>query len=88
MMYEIIQSTPATPSIVSAKQNSPVFTINNGTIYSLVRLRVTDACGNASLNDASVLPLAVMTVDVSLDCMYSTSVLSVDSSIANATYSW
>ncbi|RTL59199.1 MAG: T9SS type A sorting domain-containing protein [Sphingobacteriales bacterium] len=88
MMYEIIQSTPATPSIVSAKQNSPVFTINNGTIYSLVRLRVTDACGNASLNDASVLPLAVMTVDVSLDCMYSTSILSVDSSIANATYSW
>ncbi|MBI1781514.1 MAG: T9SS type A sorting domain-containing protein [Sphingobacteriales bacterium] len=88
MMYEIIQSTPATPSIVSPPQSSPIFTINNGNIYSLVRLRVTDACGNASLNDASVLPLAVMTIDVSTDCLYGASVLSVDSSMANATYSW
>lgn len=86
-MYEIIQSTPAFPSIVTAPQSNPVFSINNGTVYSLVRLRVTDACGNASLNDASVLPLSNIKITTTLDCTDQPATLSVDE-IPNAEYAW
>jgi hypothetical protein len=85
--YEIIGSAPASPSIVSLPQASPVFSINNGNIYSLVRLRAVDYCGNATLNDVSVLPLQNTVVTASSDCYYSNVVLSADS-IANATYQW
>lgn len=86
-MYEIIGSVPAAPSIVAGPQASPVFNINNGNIYSLVRLRVIDYCGNATLNDVSVLPLQNMVISASNDCYYSSVLLTVDS-IPNATYEW
>lgn len=87
-MYEIFGSSPAIPSIVTAPQANPVFTINNGSSYSLIRLRVLDGCGNASLYDASVLPLANFIVyPESQECFNQTLTLKVDS-IGNATYEW
>jgi hypothetical protein len=85
--YEIIGSTPSTPSLVSAPQSSPAFNISNGTSYSLVRLRAVDACGNAALNDANVLPLGNVTSTVSSDCYYNEIVLTTDS-FPSATYTW
>jgi hypothetical protein len=85
--YEIIGSVPAIPSIVAAPQASSMFTINNGTNYSLVRLRAIDACGNGTLNDASILPLANTNITASLNCFTGPTTLSVDS-ITNAQYFW
>ncbi|MBP6024203.1 T9SS type A sorting domain-containing protein [Ferruginibacter sp.] len=86
--YEIIGSVPASPSIVTAPQASPNFNINNGTIYSLIRLRVVDGCGNASLYDLSVLPLANFIVFWdTVECFNHSLTLRVDS-IANAQYTW
>ncbi len=87
-MYEIFGSAPALPSIITTPQASPVFNINNGASYSLVRLRVVDACGNASLQDASVLPLANFVVfPDTVECFNHSLTLRVDS-IANAVYTW
>ncbi len=85
--YEIIGSTPSTPSIIAGPQASPLFSINNGSMYSLIRLRVTDACGNASLGDASILPLALNGIVVSNDCLMQPTSLTVDN-INGATYAW
>jgi hypothetical protein len=85
--YEIIGSTPASPSIVSTGQASPVFTITNGVQYTLVRLRAVDACGNATLNDVNILPLANTMVYATSNCYYANITLSVDS-IGNADYTW
>ncbi len=85
--YEIIGSTPSTPSILAGPQSDPIFTINNGTTYSLVRLRAIDACGNAALNDISVLPLSIADIAASENCLLQPTSLVVDS-ITNATYSW
>ncbi|MFY7841107.1 MAG: T9SS type A sorting domain-containing protein [Lacibacter sp.] len=85
--YEIIGSVPASPSLTGMSQNNPVFTINNGTSYNLVRLRVTDGCFNATLNDVSILPLANTVVTASSNCYYNNVTLSVGS-IPNATYTW
>jgi hypothetical protein len=85
--YQIIGSTPASPSINTGWQSSPVFTINNGASYSLVRLRGIDACGNAALNDAYVLPLQNLIIASSSNCLFTTSTLSVDV-VANASYTW
>jgi hypothetical protein len=85
--YEIIGSVPALPSIVSPAQASPGFNINNGVTYSLVRLRTIDACGNASINDASVMPLANIIVSTQNRCMYNNTTLHVDT-IPNAVYTW
>jgi hypothetical protein len=85
--YEIIGSQPTSPSIIQGPQASPTFGINNGTTYSLVRLRVIDACGNATINDASILPLGNTAVTASSDCFYNNISLSVDT-IPNATYTW
>jgi hypothetical protein len=88
-MYEIFQSVPAVPSIVSPLQSSPIFTFNNTTNYSLIRLRALDACGNASINDVSILPLAPIAVipPAGIYCINQAITLRVDS-IANATYKW
>jgi hypothetical protein len=87
-MYEITGSIPSSPSIISAvPQASPVFTINNGTAYSLVRLRVTDACGNASINDVSTVPLINFVVNSDGGCIDSAVTLRVDS-LAGASYRW
>lgn len=85
--YEIIGSTPALPSLIGSPQASPIFNIDNGTIYSLIRLRALDACGNATLADASILPLADNGIRSTLNCFSSPATLSVDT-IYNSTYSW
>ena len=85
--YEVIGSTPSAPSIVTGTQASPVFTINNGVEYSLVRLRATDACGNATLNDVSILPLANTIVRATSNCYYNDITLTTDT-VPNATYTW
>ncbi|HEY8396498.1 MAG TPA: T9SS type A sorting domain-containing protein [Flavihumibacter sp.] len=86
-MYEIIGSVPSTPSIVAPPQASPIFNINNGASYSLVRLRVVDYCGNATLNDVSVLPLQNTVITAQSDCYYTDVTLSVPA-FANSTYEW
>ncbi len=85
--YEIIGSTPASPSINTVAQSNAVFNINNGTNYSLVRLRATDACGNASLEDASILPLANNGISATFNCFQLQTTLSVDT-IYNSSYAW
>ena len=85
--YEIIGSTPTSPSIIQSPQATPAFNINNGTTYSVVRMRVIDACGNATINDASILPLGNTVITASSNCYYNNIILSVDS-IPNATYTW
>ena len=85
--YQIIGSVPSAPVINTAMQSNPVFTINNGMQYSLVRLRALDACGNATLNDVSILPLANTIVTATSNCIYQASTLSVDV-VPNATYTW
>ena len=85
--YQIIGSVPSAPVINTAMQSNPVFTINNGMQYSLVRLRAMDACGNATLNDVSILPLANTIVTATSNCIYQATTLSVDV-VPNATYTW
>jgi len=85
--YEIIGSTPAAPSVITAPQTSPLFNINNGTTYSLIRLRALDACGNASLEDASILPLANNGIIATFNCFQIYTTLSVDT-LYNSSYSW
>jgi hypothetical protein len=85
--YAIFGSTPATPSIIAGPQASPFFTINNGTTYSLVRLRAIDACGNAALDDAAVLPLGNVVITANRRCLFDNITLSVDT-IPNAVYQW
>ncbi|MEP7230421.1 MAG: T9SS type A sorting domain-containing protein [Ginsengibacter sp.] len=87
-LYEIFGSLPDSPVIVAPPQASSVFNINNGTSYSLIRLRVVDGCGNASLTDVSVLPLANFIVyPDTKECFDEELTLFVDS-IDNATYQW
>jgi Secretion system C-terminal sorting domain/SprB repeat len=85
--YQVIGSVPSLPSIVTAPQASPVFAVTNGQIYSLIRLRAIDACGNATLNDVSILPLANVVVSSSSACYYNSVTLTVDS-VSNASYTW
>jgi hypothetical protein len=85
--YEVIGSIPGSPSLISTGQLNPVFNINNGTEYSLIRLRAVDACGNATLNDVNILPLANTIVNASSNCFYNNINLQVDT-IPNATYQW
>lgn len=85
--YQIIGSEPAIPSIVSAQQSSAAFNINTGTTYSLIRLRTVDACGNATLNDVSVLPLQNILITADTTCLFSDITLSVDT-VSGATYTW
>jgi hypothetical protein len=85
--YEIIGSTPAIPAISTPAQGSPIFNINNGASYSLIRLRAIDACGNGTLNDGSILPLANTSLTATLNCFAGPTTLAVDS-IYNSTYLW
>lgn len=85
--YQIIGSTPNLPNITTTTQTNPVFSINNGTTYSLVRSRAIDACGNATLNDVSVLPLQNISIAASATCFYQNITLSTDT-VPNATYLW
>ncbi|MEO6220906.1 MAG: T9SS type A sorting domain-containing protein, partial [Ginsengibacter sp.] len=85
--YSIIGSSPAAPSIITAPQLNPVFNINNGNNYSLIRLRALDACGNATLGDASILPLANNGIISTSNCFLQPTTLSIDP-IYNSTYEW
>ncbi|HEX2606588.1 MAG TPA: hypothetical protein VHK91_04375, partial [Flavisolibacter sp.] len=85
--YQIIGSDPASPNINTGLQSSPIFTINTGTVYSLVRLRAIDACGNATLDDVSVLPLQNLSITATSLCYFQNITLSVDA-LPNATYTW
>lgn len=85
--YSIIGSSPSSPSIISSPQASPVFTINNGMNYSLIRLRALDACGNATLADASILPLANNKITSTSNCFGQPTNLTVDP-LYNSTYEW
>jgi hypothetical protein len=85
--YEIIGSTPATPSIIAGPQTNPDFYINNGTNYSLVRLRALDACSNATLADASILPLANNAIINTYNCFQIATTLSMDT-VYNASFAW
>lgn len=86
-LYEIIGSSPSSPSIVTSPQPASLFTINNGTNYSLVRLRAIDACGNATLEDASILPLMNYGITATYNCFQLNTTLSVDT-VYNSTYRW
>ena len=85
--YQIIGSEPSSPTINTAPQSTPVFNINNGTAYSLIRLRTIDACGNATLNDVSVLPLQNVVITANNTCLFKPVTLTVDT-IPNAVYQW
>jgi len=85
--YQIIGSEPSTPSLIATQVDNPIFSINNGTTYSLIRLRVIDVCGNATLDDVSVLPLQNFAVTASDSCFYRNITLNVET-IPNATYTW
>lgn len=85
--YEIIGSSPGTPSIVAGPQQNPIFSINNGTNYSLVRLRAVDACGNGTLADASILPLANTGIINTYNCFQIATTLSIDT-VYGSTYAW
>ena len=85
--FQIIGSNPDTPSINTNPQQNSVFNINTGTEYSLVRLRSVDACGNATLNDVSVLPLQNISITATSNCFFQNTTLLVDT-IPNATYEW
>lgn len=85
--YEIIGSFPSSPSIVSGEQFSPLFNIDNGTDYSLIRLRALDNCGNATLGDVSILPLADNKVTFSANCFAGPTTLKVDP-LYNSNYQW
>ncbi len=85
--YEIIGTYPGPASLQVAPQSNPVFNINDGNSYNLIRLRAVDNCGNATLNDVSILPLANIVVSASSNCYSNDVRLSVDS-IPNANYAW
>ncbi len=86
-LYQIIASNPTTPSINTGWQSSPIFAITNGASYSLVRMRAIDACGNASLSDASVLPLENVFVTATSNCLNAN--ITLDATIvANSVYTW
>ncbi|MGZ8544666.1 MAG: hypothetical protein ACXWV0_05185, partial [Flavisolibacter sp.] len=85
--FQIIGSMPSSPDITTATQPSPVFNINTGTTYSLVRLRTVDACGNATLSDVSVLPLQNISISATDSCFFRNITLAVDT-IPNAIYLW
>lgn len=86
--FEVIGSIPDSPSIISPPQASPLFTINNGSAYSLIRMRTTDLCGNADLADLNVLPVSNLLVfSEGPQCFNEPFSLRVDS-IGGATYTW
>lgn len=85
--YEIIQTFPTNNP--QPPQASNIFTVP-GT-YTLVRLRVVDACGNTSLQDLAVRPPAAPIVKVAQKlpvCNMNMINFYVDSIFVAATYEW
>lgn len=88
-LYEIFQNMPVNPTLITPPQANPIFTFNNTTNYTLIRLRARDGCGNASINDVSMQPLAPVLISPSapFHCLNDSLRLRVDT-IANAVYAW
>jgi len=86
-VYEIMGSTPASPSIVTGPQLSPVFNINTGTAYSEINLRATDACGHSAIDDAAVRTLGTLVISRSSNCLYRSITLAVEDRLG-AYYQW
>lgn len=85
--YEIFQTFPVDNP--QPLQSSPIFTMS-GT-YSLIRMRVIDACGNSSIQDMAVRPPATPLIKVVQKlpvCNLSQLNLYVDSVYTAATYEW
>ena len=85
--YAIIGSTPSSPVVNTSPQSNPLFSINTGAQYSLIRLRAIDACGNSALADVDILPLQNTIISASANCFNQGSTLSVNT-IPNAVYAW
>lgn len=85
--YQIVSSLPATPSITTGWQSSPIFQISGSQEYSLVRLRGIDACGNAALDDAGVLQPENLVMSVTGNCFDAPVTLAANR-VMNATYTW
>ena len=87
--FEIYQTIPAGGE--QPVQSSNIFTINNGNTYSLIRMRVIDACGNTSIQDMAVRPPAKPTVKVNIplpQCGLNNIDIYVDSLYTGAVYEW
>ncbi len=85
--YAIIGSVPLFPGVNTTPQASPLFSINTGAQYSLIRLRAIDACGNSALADVDILPLQNTIISATANCFNQGSTLSVNT-IPNAVYGW
>ena len=85
--YQIIGSEPAAPVVNTTAQASPLFSINTGAQYSLIRLRAVDACGNSALSDVDILPLQNTLISASLNCFNQGSTLTINT-VPNAVYAW
>lgn len=85
--YEIFQTFPTNNPV--PPQSSNIFTLTGS--YTLVRLRVIDACGNTSLQDLAVRPPAQPLIKVVQKlpvCNLNMLNLYVDSIYTGATYEW
>jgi hypothetical protein len=86
-LYQIFGSAPISPSISTAYQSSNVFNFNTGTTYGLVRLRVLDACANASINDVGFQPIVTPIIQRDRNCFLDSVILTTDT-IPAASYNW
>jgi hypothetical protein len=86
-LYQIFGSVPISPSISTAYQSSNIFNFNTGTTYSLVRLRVLDACANASINDVGFQPIVTPIIQRDRNCFLDSVILTTDT-IPGASYNW
>jgi len=85
--YEIYQTIPSGGE--QGVQASNLFTLNGP--YTLIRMRLVDACGNTSIQDMAARPagpLAIRTKDRIPACNMTAFTMYVDSSLSGATYEW
>ncbi|HMN33596.1 MAG TPA: SdrD B-like domain-containing protein [Chitinophagaceae bacterium] len=85
--YEVFETFPTNNP--QPPQSSNVFVISGN--YTLIRLRVVDACGNTSLQDVAVRPPAQpkILLDKQLPvCNLTDFTMSVDTSLPNQVYEW
>jgi hypothetical protein len=85
--YQIIGSTPSSPSLLTGVQSTPAFTINNGVIYSSIKIRVVDGCGNSAIGEVAISIAQDFAITAKDTCFFRNMILSVDSA-ANAQYFW
>lgn len=64
--FQIVGSTPSVPSLISAVQSTPTFTLGSSQRYTAVQVRAIDRCGNSTIGDMGVWPMrgcTVLTID-------------------------